>query len=977
MMPTLPRSRALRFALLGATMLGGVSASYAQAQTTPAAQASAPAAGTQAASPTDDSTVVVVTGFRRSLLNATKAKKNSTNFTESVFAEDMGKFPDLNLAESLQRVPGVVLQRDPTTGTGTQISVRALPPSFTNVTLNGSRFEVASDGSILGGSADRETDLDLFPSELFTRIDVSKTPSADQPEGGIAGIVNLQNARPFDHKGFAAAASVQGDYNSVSQKASPREALVVSDTWDGKYGVLFGIANQDLKIRSDGFQTVGWTDPSLQNYCGTTCDPNLSNSRTGANGFSFPNVVPANAGNGLTPGSTLTLPQLLALNPGLSQAQLEGALLPRLGGDYYLDGDEKRTTGVLSFEWRPSDTLHFALDMMAGTQSHHLTEEDMYWYLRNSSQAATGGMVPLNLQVDSNDIVTSGTFANSAFILQGQDETDKTSFVNIDPTFVWDVTDNFKIDGGIAYTRSTFYRDLPSFLFNTPYDSGLTVKYTDSGSNDIPTITPSESLNNPNLGWQLYRMNIQNVKRLTYTKSGHFNLDYNWGDFQLKAGAEYDEDFRNITAYDNSANYQAAFAAAIPNASIANYLEPSNLKNFMSGVSGAGYTNYVVPNFTAIENATNFNYYNNTAPISLSSASATPSGQIDEKISASYIEYLDKGSIFGIPVSSNGGFRFVSTDQIVTAPSTIAGAIVFSTTEHKYQDVLPSFNAVANITPDLNLRIAASKTMTRPNPDNLLPQTTFSDPAAQVASSGNPNLKPYYSDNYDIGGEYYTGGLGYVGLTLFEKKITGFTQSATSLVPFNSLGIPLSSLSTTQQQVINQAPGGQNAWNVFVTQQINSTSVLKLDGLEFMWVQPLDILRKGLGYTFNFTDFDDHHTTLATGIPTYTYNLTGYYETGPWSAHLSYVKTGNSSVNLAAVGSSPNGVALNEINQDRYQVDFSGSYDIKTWGHDSKITLDITNLTKQGFRTIYQYSNVVYSYYNPGLQMILGWQGSF
>ncbi len=973
MMSTPSRSRALRFALLGATMLGGLSANQVLAQTTPAPQAStAPA---QAAPGPDDSTVVVVTGFRRSLLNATKAKKNSTNFTESVFAEDMGKFPDLNLAESLQRVPGVVLQRDPTTGTGTEISVRALPPSFTNVTLNGSRFEVASDGSILGGAADRETDLDLFPSELFTRIDVSKTPSADQPEGGIAGIVNLQNARPFDHKGFAASASLQGDYNSVSQKDSPREALVVSDNWDGKYGVLFGIANQDLKIRSDGFQTVGWTDPNISNYCGT-CDPSLSNSRTGSNGFSFANVVPANAGNGLVSGSTLSETQLLALNPGLTQAQLEGALLPRLPANYYLDGDEKRTTGVLSFEWRPEDNLRFALDMMAGTQSHHLTEGDMDWYVRNSSQAATGGMVPLNMQVDSNDVVTSATFANSAFILQGQDETDKTSFVNFDPTFVWDVTDKLKVDGGIAYTRSTFYRDLPSFLFNTPYQSGLTVKYSDNGGNDIPTVSPSVNLNSPNLGWQLYRMNIQNVKRLTYTKSAHVNFDYDWGDFQLKAGAEYDQDFRNITAYDNSANYQAAFAAAIPNSQIGNYLLPGNLKSYMSGVSGIGYGNFVVPNFQAIENATNFNYYNNTAPISLSSASATPSGQIDEKMSASYIEYIDKGSIFGVPVSSNGGFRFISTDQIVTAPSTINGAIVFSTTEHKYQDVLPSFNAVANITPQFNLRVAASKTMTRPNPDYLLPQTTYSDPAAQVATSGNPNLKPYYSDNYDFGGEYYTGGLGYVGLTLFEKKITGFTQSKTDLVPFNDLGIAFSSLSITQQQAITNG-GGQNTWNVFVTQQVNSTSVLKLDGLEFMWVQPLDILWKGLGYTFNFTDFDDHHTTLATGIPSYTYNLTAYYETGPWSTHLSYVKTGNSSVNLAAVGASPNGVALNEVNQERYQIDFSGSYDIKTWGHDSKITLDVTNLTKQGFRTIYQYSNVVYSYYNPGLQMIVGWQGSF
>ena len=144
---------------------------------------------------------IIVTGIRGSLQSATNAKRNAVAFGDSIFAEDIGKLPATNLAETLNRIPGVRLNRD-ITGEGVQVAIRGLGPSFSKVLLNNTQIAIASDGGTNGtGGGNREVDLDFFPSELFTRLDVLKSPVASTLEGGIAGTVNLRNARPFDNPG--------------------------------------------------------------------------------------------------------------------------------------------------------------------------------------------------------------------------------------------------------------------------------------------------------------------------------------------------------------------------------------------------------------------------------------------------------------------------------------------------------------------------------------------------------------------------------------------------------------------------------------------------------------------------------------------------------------------------------------------------------------------------------------------------------
>jgi len=985
------RGLSIKLALLGATMLAGLSPALAQAQTQ--------AAPTQSSPSKDDSTVVVVTGYRASLTSATTAKKNSTNFTESIFAEDLGKFPDLNLAESLQRVPGMVVQRDPLTGDGTQISVRALPSSFTLVTMNGNRVATASDFGFTGSSSpNRQIDLDMFPTDLFNRIDVQKTPSADTMEGGIAGTVNIQNARPFDHKGPHLVLSVQDNYSVNARASSPRETFLASDTW-GKFGALVGVSSSQKKIFSDGFETVGWGDPNLQNFCGSTCDPaaafggpngTLSANAAGSNQFKFSNTVYPYSGNGLTPGTTLTTANLLALNPGLSQQQLEGALMPRLGREYIHDGTTKNTMGLIALEYHASDTLKFHLDVLGGSAERDALRSDMNWAVRSTGpgDSYNGGMIPLNMQVDSNDVVTSGTFADSAFLDENNEYHDKTGMGSVDFGFNWRPTDTLTWNGEVATMHSTYERDVTFMKFLTPFQTTDTVTYTDNSANDIPTISPSVNLNDPNLGWRDFQFILQRDRRSVTSKSAHTDLTWNLADdFQIKGGYDYDAYSRTINVYDNSTAFNAAWNAAIPAANVGQYLEPMNVSNYMSGVSGAGYTAFVLPNWSKIQQAIDY-----SALISEKGAVTTGTtyngagaSDISETVNDAYLMAYDRAMIGDVALKSNFGFRFQNTDQVVSSPNNLNGQIVTITTEHKYHDVLPSFNAVANVTDNINLRFAMSKTMTRANPSQMSSQLGYSDPGGQNASEGNPNLKPYYSNNIDVGGEYYTGKTGYLGLTFFTKDIKNYTFNQASVVPFSTLGIPFSSITTQQQgaiatqlgttaAAITANPSLLNTFDVNLTQPVNSPTKLKLTGQEFMWVQPLDFALKGLGYTFNYTHFGFSNVYLQQGIPDFTYNFTAFYERGGFSTHISYVDVGKTTIGTEP---SPNSIPYNWFQAERHQIDLQASYKFKAYGLDQSVTLDGVNLDKQGFLSYLGFKNVPYQYNNPGMTILVGWRAQY
>ena len=204
---------------------------------------------------------IVVTGFRQSLSVALDEKREAVGAIDAIVAEDIADFPDLNLAESIQRVPGVSIARDG--GEGRQISVRGLGPQFTRVRINGMEAMSANGGTDAAGGTnrDRSFDFNTFASELFNSITIRKTSAAEIEEGSLGATVDLRSARPFDYDGFTVVTSVQGSYNDINEDLDPRGALLISNTFaDGKFGALLSVAYTKRKLLDEGASTVRWQD---------------------------------------------------------------------------------------------------------------------------------------------------------------------------------------------------------------------------------------------------------------------------------------------------------------------------------------------------------------------------------------------------------------------------------------------------------------------------------------------------------------------------------------------------------------------------------------------------------------------------------------------------------------------------------------------------------------------------------------------
>jgi TonB-dependent receptor len=362
--PLSPRSR------ISIGVLAMLASLHAQGQETAAAADAAPVATTAADGKSPDS-VVVVTGFRASLNSALNTKKNSDGIVDVIKAEDIAKFPDANLAESLQRVPGVALARGDG-GEGKQITVRGLNAGFTRVRINGIEGVAATGASDINGSTNRGRgfDFSVFASELFNSLEVRKTSEADIEEGSLGATVDLRTARPFDFKGRTFSIGGQESHNSLSGKTQPRVTALLSDRWDtgyGKVGALLSAAYSKRRATEEGYEAVEL----------------LSASNDG--GFCSPvGVAPQVPGNDAVKGITATtcgtgMPRTTdpaAYNSVMGRkdnyggtvanpAAGSGAFAPRIPRYRRSQTDYERTGITNSYQWRNADS-ELNLDLMYG-----------------------------------------------------------------------------------------------------------------------------------------------------------------------------------------------------------------------------------------------------------------------------------------------------------------------------------------------------------------------------------------------------------------------------------------------------------------------------------------------------------------------------------------------------------------------------------------------------------------------------------
>jgi TonB-dependent receptor len=990
---------------------------------------------------------VVVTGFRRSLVDATAAKKESVGFVDSVFAEDIGKFPDTNLAESFMRIPGININRE-ITGEGLNVAIRGLNTNFTRVLLNNAPVAIAAAGQD-ATNQNREVDLDMFPSELFSQLTVSKSPTADLIEGGAAGTINMRMARPFDREGRRLAYSIQGMDNSKADDLGMRGSLVWSNTWGETFGVLAGFSAVQSKVATTGFETIGWTSLNLTPaQCGAaTCNPT---GGAGA-GPGTLTTVPDNAstrGAGLTPGATIDQAFLLAQNPGRTIQQIDNAIFPRLGRPMFDVGTKDRYSGVIALEWRPTDALRFHLDSMYGERKSELERVDMMWAVRRTSQG--GLVIPQNMQVDRENctagcVVTSATFLNSMFLLEYRPYDEDLDFWGTNPGMTWEISDRVKLDVEANYTESTFYREDPTVLAIT---RPSTVTYTNDGG--VPVIQSGIDINNPSSfqwlvtnrggGNEVGRVDMVDEERKTETKGGRTALTYGDEKLNMKVGFAWDETSRQIRPLSNTGQWQAAVCGGNPNVFLPapnsqpacrgetagqivpgvngypNY--PGMGTGFSSGRGPLAYQGSLVPNasvpglltpseygFVTV-NWDDFRAASNYDAIHdlVGDAGATPTtanwGRISEQVTGAFAQVSGDAEIGDNRLRYNLGLRYVTTDQSVTSRLTVPDARNTAATldgarypdvqnlvtlDRSYHNMLPSANLAWNVTENAIVRAGTSRTLTRANPSSMLLGLSIPNADVSQVNLGNPDLEPYLSDNLDFGFEYYTGDEGYFGVAAFRKKIEGFTTRQTTLVTFGDLaqfGVTLDSLGAGQRDaVLNR---GGNAAPVQLNQTVNASGKLTINGLELNWVQPLDFLIQGIGFTANYTFIDQTGEgaapAIAVGVPPETYNATLYYENHGVSARVSVTSA------LGSQGSGPNSNQSQITGAELYgvdyrQVDFSASFDLsEMFGWNEfvpQLVIEGINVTEEKRRTNFQFSNAVFSEFDSGRVIMVGLRGSF
>jgi len=1011
--------RGSRHVVLGLSVLAGL-IHQAYAQETPVVQAEA------------NTTVVKVTGYRASLLSSAKDKQESVGFTDTISAEDIGKFPDKNIAESLSRVPGVQIRRD-VTGEGMNIQIRGLGSSFTKVLLNNAQIAVASSGPTDGQNSNREIDLDLLPTDLFTKLTVSKSPTAGQLEGGAAGVVNLRSARPFDNPGTNVTYSLTGQRQKIADKNGARGTLLASKTWGDTFGVLAGISLNRQQLRTTGYETVGLTNANLSAAQNTS--PTRNN--TGGGNWTIPGTVPAGTA-GLVPGTVIDQNFLLQNNPGLNIGAIDNALLPRLGRTLDNYGTRDKGAAIVSLEWRPLDNLHFYVDSLYSKRDDDMTRVAYTWAVRNEAP------IPLNMTVDQQDCsngctATGGTFANARYFMEYGPRRDKVDLKGLNPGMEWKITPTLKLDAQANYTKSSFSHEAPTVMPITAANSGLVATF-ENKNGGVPSITYNKDLNDPaNFVWAGGRVNIQNELRETSTKG--FHTDLTWGDakLNLKAGIAYDDIDRRIRGQDNSAAWQAAVCGNNPNV----FLQGPNGAPNCDGAStpgasaaglypgyGTGYTagqntplayqgslipanalqSYLVPgpygqlvvDWDRFRKDSNYDYYNDNAPDSTSSSTGASAGYVREKATGFYTEINGQADAWGFPLRYNAGVRYIRTKQQVGSLNSFSdprnanlplngskypNQSEWVYTDTTYNNTLPSATAALTLRKDIVARAAVSKSMTRANPNSLRPGINFSSPSADIGTIGSPELKPYLSKNIDLGLDWYTGREGYVSLTLFQKKVQGFTVNENISLPFSALaayGITYNNLIPTQQVAIDSR-GGPGAASVVMTRERNAGGVLRIRGLEVGWVQPLDtwLPIKGFGFSETATLINQKATGegtvgfVALGVPKKSNNFNVYYENHGYMVRLSH------SYQQGSQGASvnQNGIPLAALyGRDYKQADLSTSVDLeKVFDREGwpTVTFDVVNLNRAKRETYFQFANAQFNSFEPGRTFQLGVRGKF
>lgn len=871
-----------------------------------------PALYAQDAGPLEE---IVVKGFRSSIEAALDAKRESANSIEKIVAEDIGKMPDLNLAESLQRVPGVAITREG--GEGRQITVRGLGPGYTRTTLNGMEVPASTGGLDSSGGVNRSRsfDFNVFASELFNSITINKSPRASIEEGGLAATVDLSTPKPFNNPGLHVSASGQLTIENISEESDPRVALLFSQTFaDDTVGILLSYANSERHVQQEGWGSVRWSFPSSD----------------GDTWFD-------------TTGTTIN---------GTATVPLEDLVHPRLPRTDVFYNVVKREGYTAAVQFRPTDSIEVSLDYVASELDNTRESYNFFAQFRNNWDSIT----PLSLTLDSSGrYVTAGEYTGVQVRSESRGQFSTSKFDQTVLSGKFNLTD-------IA-TLKVMYGSASSKHSEDQYRYNLNTRA-------VADMTPIGSQQADYFAWNL--TDGGNMAEMSY---GFDILDPNnfqfSGDTTRRDIVERDNDTFKVDL--EIAEGDASFLSGIitntrkvdsarwnpvgppdgghipgnpPQTDVPALSKPLPIDNFGDGIGApAGMPrSWLVNDFDLTKAAYGTDIFA-LVPIDGSTFS------IEEKTTGGYFEFDTEAEVLGKHMRVDAGVRVVQTETTSTGSVTdAAGDPQPVTASGTYSDVLPSTNIMWDLTEDLALRLNLARNITRPGLSSMSITYTAITPINGRIARGNPSLDPERADSADIGLEWYFAEDSLLALTVFNKQLSGFITTDTIVGSLNELdpsGQLYDLVRTTRPETDPTSPTyDPNGYTLLSDNWELNTSVngesATLNGYELAYQQPLPA---NLGILANYThvnstaNYGGGIVAPLTGLSEDSYNFTLYYEVDMWGARV----TVNSRDDYLTRIPGSNGNEA-EATTGPTRVDASAFYNITD---NITATLEIINLTNE------------------------------
>lgn len=866
---------------------------------------------------------VVVTGFRSSLQQALNIKRREAGAVDAILAEDIADFPDQNLAEAIQRLPGVTIDR--VNGQGTTISVRGLGADFTRTRINGLEAQAAS-----GGARNRSFDFSMFASELFNSITVRKTQSAEIEEGSLGATVDLQTGRPLDYgAGFNSAFSVQGSYNDLSEKTVPRLAGLLS--WandDETFGASLSVAYSERSPTLESFNTTRWQsgDPT----------PTIPAGRTEADYPNFPYGLGQNFGGCIPCTTTAERDALLS------------AFYPRIPRYTFGSTQEDRLGLTSSLQWRPTDRTQFDLDMLFSSFNSETESPNVEaWAF---SRASVNNVIVRDYEIDPDkNILSYGVFDNVVVRSENGFTRNEGDFYQVSLNARHEFTDRLRGRLKVGANRSkarTPYN--VSYAFEATGVDGYTFDFR--GNDRTPMINYGfDVASGDDFTLVEYRRSTGGANFENNVAAGA--LEYDWSpELTFKFGGEY-----RTYGFDTFGLTQAAGTLVgadritgvtdlgkivsidggigVPEGSDLSYIVPDiwKLNDFVSV-----YDDPLVPNFGERE--------------------------VDETDQGTFVQADFNTMVGGLTVRGNVGIRYARTEVEAKGFQRVGTVNEYVTVNNDYEDVLPSFNLAFEPREDVVVRLGAAKVMSRPSLGDLTPGGSVA-PTTRTVSYGNPLLDPFRATNVDFSVEWYFQNEGLLAAAVFYKDIDSFITTITEPVVWNELGLPDELLQ-----------GAAQPTDIFqVTRKINGEGGT-LHGLEIQYQQPFTFLPglwSNFGFIGNYTYVDSEVDYGAgrgknrlTGQSKNTFNTTLYYEDGPFQARVSAAY--RSQYLLSFPGSNGNS---EEGMNDTVNIDASMSYDITP---SLTFSLEGINLTDEYGDRYVDATNRVSDYRHTGREIAVG-----